>query len=413
MIESGDAAVTSEISARFRAFTESENQRMLRASYLSGCLMFALALLAEHFLFEGRFGWSAVNGAVGFVLLQCVVLTIRMVRGAPAPGEHLRGLLVAVNGLMWVVLSALHTLPGDNEPYMQEFVIVQLAFCYLFAGLAQRTAAVAGLVIGIGLPLAISMTAGASTVAIARAAFVMAAINAIGLAGRYWINLSQRTQFVAQLTLKTLATTDSLTGLANRRGMHQGLEAAIHIAWRESQHLAVMMLDLDKFKPINDAFGHEAGDAALCEVGRRLQSVARRSTDVVARLGGDEFAVICVAPEIEDLYRIAESLHEATRDISLQFGEGAAGVARTSASLGVMIVRRPGPWLQQDELIQRADALSMLVKRIGGSQMVVREWSEALHRRRLRSVGGTVTASKPLSDRAAPSDGNGDGGLAA
>ncbi len=382
-------AVNPEISARYQAFTESENQRLLRASYVTGCVMFVLALLTEHYGLGARFDPVAIAAAIGFVLMQCAALTVGMMRGLAAPGDRLRGFLVAINGLMWVLLSAAHTGAGDTSAYGQEFVLVQLAFCFGFSGLSQRAAAGAGLSIAVALPLALMLCGAVETVAIVRAAFVMLGVNVVGIAGRHWLEMSQRAQFMAQLSLKTQATTDPLTGLANRRGMQQGLEAAIHFAWREGQHLAVILLDLDRFKPINDRFGHEAGDAALREVARRLKTVARRSNDVVARLGGDEFAVVCVAPQIDDLRTIADELHAVTREIVLRFGdgEGPAGEAHTSASLGVLIVRRPGPRLSQNELIQRADALSMLVKRIGGGQMMMREWSEALARRHLRSEG--------------------------
>ena len=401
MSNKGAPAVTGEISERFHAFTESENQRLLRASYISGCLMFALALLSEHYLFEGRFTAVGTGSAIAFVLFQCAVLGLRMILKHPAPSDQQRGWLVAANGLMWVALSTWHTTAGDSAPYGVEFVIVQLAFCFLFSGLSQRMAVTAGLIISISLPLAIALLTDASSIAAARAAFVMLAFNGVGIAGRHWLDLSQRAQFVSRLTLKTLATTDPLTGLANRRGIEQGLEAAVHVAWREGHHLQVVLLDLDKFKPINDRFGHDAGDAALCEVARRLKAVARRSTDVVARLGGDEFVVICTAPQVEDLRRLHDDLHAATREMLLRFDDGDAGLVRLSASLGVLMVRRPGPWLAREQLFQNADALALMAKRAGGAQMVVREWTEDQQRRQRRShaLRTSDTPSIPAAGR--------------
>jgi diguanylate cyclase (GGDEF)-like protein len=91
-------------------------------------------------------------------------------------------------------------------------------------------------------------------------------------------------------TLRTMAHTDALTGLPNRRGLNDRLEAALRLASRERM-LAVYLLDLDGFKPINDRYGHDVGDAVLVAVGQRLQAVVR-AQDVVARLGGDEFVVL-------------------------------------------------------------------------------------------------------------------------
>jgi diguanylate cyclase (GGDEF)-like protein len=205
---------------------------------------------------------------------------------------------------------------------------------------------------------------------------LLVAMNAVGCAGRWWIEQNQRTQFATQLLLRSQAMTDPLTGLANRRGLHRGLEGAMHIAKREGKYLAIALLDLDRFKPINDRFGHAAGDDVLREVASRLRVVARRSTDTVARLGGDEFAVIWAARSIADLYALADRLHETTREISMRFGEGEAGLADTSASLGVLVVRKPDPFADFGKLLDRADGLSMMVKRIGGRAMILREWEE-------------------------------------
>jgi diguanylate cyclase (GGDEF)-like protein len=87
------------------------------------------------------------------------------------------------------------------------------------------------------------------------------------------------------------ATTDQLTGLANRALFFDRLRQGIVHAKREGARLGVVMIDMDGLKPINDRYGHRAGDAAIAEIGRRIAEGARKS-DTVARLGGDEFAVL-------------------------------------------------------------------------------------------------------------------------
>ncbi|MGC9129155.1 MAG: diguanylate cyclase domain-containing protein, partial [Acidithiobacillus sp.] len=84
---------------------------------------------------------------------------------------------------------------------------------------------------------------------------------------------------------------DRLTGLANRRALDDELEVAMARAGRNSSQLALCMIDLDRFKPVNDLYGHEAGDVVLKVIGRRLRDALRR-TDYVARLGGDEFVLL-------------------------------------------------------------------------------------------------------------------------
>ncbi len=94
-----------------------------------------------------------------------------------------------------------------------------------------------------------------------------------------------------QDSLAALALRDPLTGLANRHLLHELLEAALARTDRTGLPLAVVFLDLDCLKVVNDTHGHDAGDAVLCETARRLVSLAR-TADVVARLGGDEFVIV-------------------------------------------------------------------------------------------------------------------------
>jgi diguanylate cyclase (GGDEF)-like protein len=91
--------------------------------------------------------------------------------------------------------------------------------------------------------------------------------------------------------LASLASTDALTGLSNRRSFSDALERAIARAENEGGEVAIVYLDVDRFKPVNDVHGHDAGDLALIEIARRLREAAR-GTDVVARLGGDEFLIL-------------------------------------------------------------------------------------------------------------------------
>ena len=101
-----------------------------------------------------------------------------------------------------------------------------------------------------------------------------------------------------QEELAHLAYHDGLTGLANRSLFHDRLGQALARAKRHARTVAVLYLDLDSFKLVNDREGHDAGDAVLVEVGGRLRDVVR-AEDTVARMGGDEFAI--VMEEVEDL----------------------------------------------------------------------------------------------------------------
>jgi diguanylate cyclase (GGDEF)-like protein len=123
------------------------------------------------------------------------------------------------------------------------------------------------------------------------------------------------------------ARIDSLTGLANRRAVEEILAAEVSRAQRFEHQLAVVLLDLDRFKDINDNFGHAAGDVMLRAVSRLLNSLARQG-DTVARWGGEEFVVVLPETNLPGARRFAERLR---RTIEAH----AVGDMHTSASCGV------------------------------------------------------------------------------
>ncbi|HYW31832.1 MAG TPA: PAS domain S-box protein [Gemmatimonas sp.] len=118
-------------------------------------------------------------------------------------------------------------------------------------------------------------------------------------------------QRAAQARLAELSERDELTGLFNRRGFVQRVDSAMHAAARARRRDVLLYIDLDRFKPINDRYGHAEGDAALEAVARIIDSTVRQ-TDLVARLGGDEFAVYAIGDGPESAAEVVVArLHEA------------------------------------------------------------------------------------------------------
>jgi diguanylate cyclase (GGDEF)-like protein len=140
------------------------------------------------------------------------------------------------------------------------------------------------------------------------------------------------------------ARVDALTGLANRRALEEILAAEISRAQRFAHQLAVVLLDLDRFKEINDSFGHAAGDGMLRAVSRLLTSLARQG-DTVARWGGEEFVVVLPETDLAGARRFAERLR---RTIEAH----AVGDLTTSASCGVATML---PEDSVEELLGAAD----------------------------------------------------------
>ena len=142
---------------------------------------------------------------------------------------------------------------------------------------------------------------------------------------------------------------DPLTGLANRTLMWDRLEQALHVAQRNKSLVAVVLVDLDKFKEINDTLGHEAGDEVLRVVARKMQSSVRDS-DTVARLGGDEFVLILAnQPSVRYTLRMIDRLRS---DIATPVRIGGTDL-RVESSMGVAVFPHDGR--TADELVQSAD----------------------------------------------------------
>ena len=119
-------------------------------------------------------------------------------------------------------------------------------------------------------------------------------------------DISERKQ--AQDEIQRLAMTDQLTGLGNRNQFNRRFDESLRLAAREKNRLALILLDLDKFKSVNDTFGHPTGDALLQSVAGVFKSNCRE-TDIVARLGGDEFAILLVHPEgIPNIQMVVERI---------------------------------------------------------------------------------------------------------
>jgi diguanylate cyclase (GGDEF)-like protein len=159
-----------------------------------------------------------------------------------------------------------------------------------------------------------------------------------------------RQQLVAEREeSRRMALHDHLTGLANRRLLMERLAQAVARDRRSGCFSVVMFLDLDDFKPINDRFGHRAGDELLVEIGTRLQSVVRE-VDTLARVGGDEFVIVFEDVKSRDC---AELLAERVRAQFSQPIEIDSHIVNVAASIGVTI--HPGDGDTPDELLDAAD----------------------------------------------------------
>ncbi|TXT33498.1 MAG: PAS/PAC sensor-containing diguanylate cyclase/phosphodiesterase [Comamonadaceae bacterium] len=156
-----------------------------------------------------------------------------------------------------------------------------------------------------------------------------------------------------------MAYHDQLTGLANRRLLHDRMTQAISSAVRRQAHLAVLYLDLDHFKLVNDSLGHPVGDDMLLQVAQRLLACVRTG-DTVARVGGDEFVLMLSdIVNAEAAAVMAEKLITALSTPMLIHGEE----LRITPSIGISICPQDGR--DANELLKHADAALYQAKQMG------------------------------------------------
>lgn len=161
--------------------------------------------------------------------------------------------------------------------------------------------------------------------------------------------------------LKVLATTDSLTGAANRRTLDEALVAAINQHRKNATEYGLMLLDLDYFKNINDNYGHKTGDNVLTELVPILKKMVRQR-DTVFRFGGEEFVVLLADINQADLHKLADKIRLGVNDhLSLPDGK------KLTTSIGIAVLQQNESW---ESWLHRADLALYQAKSQGRNQVV-------------------------------------------
>jgi diguanylate cyclase (GGDEF)-like protein len=210
--------------------------------------------------------------------------------------------------------------------------------------------------------LAKALDAGASD-------YISKPFNAIELEAR--VRVALRTKHMIDL-LRERARIDPLTGLNNRASMDDALFAATSAFHRTEQPLALLMIDLDHFKTINDTYGHGVGDDVIRKVGRSIRAGCR-PYDIACRFGGDEFGVILAQTEATCAEQIAERILDAVNQIKIRAGgdEIAVGCSGGLASASDMPTR-----FEPAELLKAADEALYTAKSEGRNRLAVAEPSD-------------------------------------
>jgi diguanylate cyclase (GGDEF)-like protein len=335
--------------------------------------------------------------AVGGTALGLLVATSRNRFVAVVTGGGIIGLSIAA--MHYVGMFAYRA--DGIVRWLPEYVIASLLLSVLLSSLAVDRVKKIGMSKKIGLPSGLfaaaivtlhftgmaaftviplpGVQAGADSKAFAElaAAVAMVALMIIG-AGISTHLVERRTRSNSQEQLHYIALHDALTDVPNRRAFAEGLKRECDKLGNGGQPFALFMIDLDRFKPINDTLGHPVGDIVLQKVAGRLRHAVRRG-DMVARIGGDEFAVIAygLASE-EEVHALAGRIVEILGRPFIIRGE----VAELGASVGVSLAPEHGK--DHETLVQYTDVALYTAKRADtrGYRLFEPSMQEAIQRRR-------------------------------
>jgi diguanylate cyclase (GGDEF)-like protein len=165
--------------------------------------------------------------------------------------------------------------------------------------------------------------------------------------------------------LRELATTDYLTHLLTRREWMSRASHYINLADRNNSYFAILMIDLDNFKTINDQYGHLIGDEVLIAFANTLKNICR-SSDLSARFGGEEFIILLAGTSGQQAIKFADRLHEQTRSLSVIHGNN---TIKLTTSIGLSI-QSPDTTLDLNTLISQADKALYQAKEQGKNRTI-------------------------------------------
>ncbi|WP_158611653.1 GGDEF domain-containing protein [Teichococcus wenyumeiae] len=330
--------------------------------------------------------WLLCDAGGTFYFTPSLVLWLGLERMPPVPGRGTGSRMLLLDGAVWLATAGLAALVFSVEmpqrlPSAQLVFLLAVPLSWIALRISLRAAytlltficviASAGTVMGLGpfqSPGAVNPMQSAGMLIVLCGMNILTLMAVVSERREAEWALAEANQSlehrVAERTeqLRRQAETDSLTGIANRRGFLDRAEAALAAGRGTGQPFALVTFDLDHFKSINDCAGHAGGDAVLRLVTQRCQSLLR-GHDLFGRLGGEEFAIVLPGLGRAEALALAERLRQALRGIRPDFTLPGGHLA---ASFGVAL-RRPGEGL--GSLLLRADSALYIAKRAGRDQV--------------------------------------------
>ncbi len=304
-----------------------------------------------------------------FAAIWLPIAGLLLIRRMRTPGM-LEALLIAgvvIGMTVRLIMVSLH----PDMPSMGPTVMVGVVFViYLYLPISFTASVALAAVFSVVAPFWWSLSQGAALPAdqLYRTLVWLLLANAFGCIAANSLHRSLRMQFSQSLLLQKLLSTNSLTGIANRRRFDSALEREWRRCRRAGMPLSLLMIDVDHFKPYNDQFGHQRGDDCLRQVARLLLDGVGRPGDLVARYGGEEF--VCLLPDngMAGALAVANKLIAIVRQADIHHPRSPAG-ARLTISIGAATAKDLSG--EPEALMAFADKLLYAAKAAGRNQVKV------------------------------------------
>lgn len=350
---------------RLVAWRPESRLRLLAGAALLSCGLSVMHALGEQALrttaiLAVRPGWIVLTAVIGGVL---ALLGLWMAFGEkhnPARGEWMR---VGGSASMGLGIVATHLLTSHAFTLAPLLDGVSGTEGVRGSGVGETA-----LLVTMGLVLIVTL----GTAAIDKRRFrELSQLNAKLSASEEALKRSEAKLKEANAMLSELSIRDSLTGLYNRRRFDEVFDMEWRRSLRTGRPLALLMIDVDCFKALNDSYGHQRGDECLREIARVLEEQPRRGHDMVARFGGEEFAVLLPGSDIPGALRIAHNIRETVEHLQLEHRDSLV-CPFVTVSVGVCS-RTPHMNEGPGDMLYEADMALYLAKQLGRNRVELRE----------------------------------------
>ncbi len=351
-----------------------------RLSMVLGILLYSAFGIVDYWVFPTGYHavWTiryVVVLPIGLLGLICTFFARR--------DRHVQIAYSVVMLVAGIGISVMMALDASNTSriYLAGILLV-IFYAYVFATLRFWYALVVALVLSLSHFLTDVVWLHADTAEIIVDSFFLVTANAVGLMGSYVVETFTRRAYLQSRTitrerreleaanaeLRRLSSQDDLTRLPNRRSFFEAYDREWRRCMRDKRPIAILMIDVDRFKDYNDRFGHQAGDRCLQKVAERLGRVARRPGDVAARYGGEEFVILLADTDVSEALQIGEEVR-ADVENSAPCSLGENGAAGLTISVGLASLVPNGG--NGDDLLARADRALYKAKNAGRNQVCV------------------------------------------